>query len=239
MAPWENPAEGMGGANLKILVVEDDPALAGSLCRGLREERYVVEHAKDGEEALWAAKGGGFDLVILDLLLPRVPGIEVCRRLRREGSRVPVLMLTALDATDEVVAGLDAGANDYMSKPFSLAELLARVRAATRSGAPAAAVIEIGDLAVDRAARAVRIGGAPLELTTKEFQLIEILALHAGSALSRARIGAALWEHDEEPDSNALEVYVGTLRRALGTGPRRPSIHTMRGFGYVLRGPGA
>jgi DNA-binding response OmpR family regulator len=220
---------------MKILVVEDEPVLADALRRGFTEERYVVDVAHDGEEALWAAKGGGYDLVILDLLLPRLPGLEVCRRLRSSGNRVPVLMLTALDATDDVVAGLDAGANDYMTKPFAFRELAARVRAALRRPASVGSVTNIGALSVDSAARSASVGDVALELTTKEFQLLEFLVARAGTAVARSRLIETLWAHDDEPDSNALEVYVANLRRKIGRAAGRPRIETIRGFGYVLR----
>jgi DNA-binding response OmpR family regulator len=223
---------------LRILVVEDEPALADALRRGLVEERYAVEVARDGDEALWAANGGGFDLIVLDLLLPGLPGLEVCRRLRRAGNRVPILVLTAMDSTEDVVAGLDAGANDYMTKPFAFRELLARIRAATRPRAAEGAVLRVGALSVDTAARAASVDGVPLPLTSKEFQLLETLAAHPGTATSRDRLASAIWAHDDAPDSNALEVYAANLRRKIGRGRGRPVLAAIRGFGYVLRADG-
>lgn len=220
---------------MRILVAEDEPALADALQRGLTEERHVVDVARDGDEALWAVQGGAYDLVILDLLLPGLPGLEVCRRLRRGGNRVPILMLTALDATDDVVAGLDAGATDYMTKPFAFRELAARVRAALRGATSEGSLARVGELVIDSAAHKAVVEGAELELTAKQYQLLEFLVAHVGTAVSRTRLTEVLWAHDDAPDSNALEVYMAMLRRKIGRGPGRPTIETIRGFGYVLR----
>jgi DNA-binding response OmpR family regulator len=220
---------------MRILVVEDETALAAALRRGLEEELFAVDVVADGEEALWAARSGAYDLVILDLLLPRVSGMDVCRKLRREGAAVPILMLTARDSTRDVVGGLDAGANDYLTKPFAFEELLARVRALLRTTVVArASVVEVGDLRVDTKAHRVSRAGDEIELTAKEFQLLEYLAVHAGEVVSKDRLAGALWAHDCEPDSNAIEVYVAHLRRKIDRG-RAPLLVTVRGAGYVLR----
>jgi DNA-binding response OmpR family regulator len=221
---------------VKILVVEDERALADALRAGLTDERYAVDVAHDGEEGLWAARSGSYDAVVLDLLLPKLSGIDVCRRLRAERLFVPILMLTAMDTTRDVVAGLDAGANDYLAKPFAFEELLARLRAMLRAAArDQSSVMEIGDLRIDTAAHAVMRAGRSVELTAKEFQLLEFLARRRGEVVSKERLAEALWAHDCEPDSNALEVYVANLRRKLELG----LLQTVRGAGYVLRDGGA
>ena len=221
---------------MRVLVVEDEAALADALRAGLTDERYAVDVARDGEEGLWAARTGAYDVIVLDLLLPKLPGLEVCRRLRAERSFVPILMLTAMDTTRDVVTGLDAGANDYLAKPFAFEELLARLRALLRASArDQSSVMEIGDLRIDTAAHAVSRAGRVVELTAKEFQLLEFLARHRGEVVSKERLAEALWAHDCEPDSNAIEVYVANLRRKL----ELASLHTVRGAGYVLRDGGA
>ena len=221
---------------MRILVVEDEKALAAALRRGLEDELYAVDVVHDGEEALWAGRSGTYDAVILDLMLPRLSGMEVCRRLRREGSKVPVLMLTARDATADVVLGLDAGANDYLTKPFAFEELLARVRALVRATASARGiVIEVGDVRIDTVAHRVSLGGDDIELTAKEYQLLEYLAVHRGEIVSKGRLAEALWSHDCEPDSNAIEVHVARVRRKIDRGHDGTLIRTIRGAGYVLR----
>jgi DNA-binding response OmpR family regulator len=224
---------------VRILVVEDEAALADALRAGLTDERYAVDVARDGEEGLWAARSGVYDAIVLDRMLPKLPGIDVCRRLRAERSQVPILMLTAMDTTRDVVAGLDAGANDYLVKPFAFEELLARLRALLRAtSADRTSAIEVGDLRIDTAAHTVTRAGEAVELTTKEFQLLEFLARRRGEVVSKERLSEALWPHDCEPDSNALEVYVANLRRKLERGRTQPLLHTVRGAGYVLREPG-
>ncbi len=223
---------------MRILVVEDEAPIAAALRTGLEDELYAVDVARDGEEAVWAARSGAYDLLILDLMLPRLSGMEACRRLRREGVAVPILMLTAKDATRDVVAGLDAGANDYVTKPFAFEELLARVRTLLRgAGAARSSVVEVGDLRIDTAGRRVSRGGDEIALTAKEYQLLECLALHKDEVLSKERLAAALWAHDCEPDSNAIEVYVAHLRRLVDSGRAAPLLRTVRGAGYVLRTP--
>ncbi len=215
----------------RLLIVEDEVALASALARGLREESYSVDVCHDGEEGLWAALGKEIELVILDLQLPRLPGLELCRRLRQAGRKVPVLMLTARDTTADVVAGLDAGAHDYLKKPFAFDELLARIRALLRLHTPACgAELEFGDLRLNLAARRVFRAGTELSLTVKELQILECLALHAGQVVSRDRLAETAWERDCLPDSNVIEVYIRNLRRKLGAA----RIRTLRGAGYML-----
>lgn len=219
----------------RVLIVEDEPRLARSLQVGLTDEAYVVDVAADGEEALWFASSGNHDAVVLDLRLPKLGGLEVCRRLRARGVSIPILMLTACDTTDDIVAGLDAGGDDYMTKPFELAELLARLRALLRRGSGgSSAVLRVADLELDTAMRAVRHEGRPLALTNMEYRLLEFLMLHAGSVQSRDRIAAALWSDETGPDSNVLEVLVSGLRRKLHDGSDRQLLQTRRGVGYVL-----
>ena len=219
----------------RLLLVEDEERLARSLEIGLREEGYVVDRAADGVEAIWRAQSQLHDGVILDLRLPRLGGLEVCRRLRARGDRTPILILTACDATADVVAGLDRGADDYLTKPFDFAELLARVRALIRRGsAGAAARLRLDDLELDTAARRVFRGGREIVLTGLEFRLLEFLLLHAGAVQSRGRIAAALWDDELGPDSNVLEVLVSNLRRKLDRGATTPLLHTRRGAGYFV-----
>jgi len=222
----------------RVLVVEDEPCLARSLRVGLSDEDYVVDVAFDGEEALWFLASGHHDLVVLDLRLPKLSGLEVCRRLRAKGAGVPVLMLTACDNTADVVAGLDAGGDDYLTKPFALAELLARLRALLRRGARTeAAVLRLGDLEIDLAARVARHAGLALPLTNMEYRLLEFLMLHRGSVQNRDRIAAALWREATGPDSNVLEVLVSGLRRKLKATSVCHLLQTRRGMGYVLAEP--
>ena len=221
----------------RILIVEDEPQLARALASGLAAASHTVDVVGDGEAGLAVAANGRAEVVLLDVLLPRLSGLDVCRRLRAAGSRVPVLMLTARDATEDVVAGLDAGANDYLTKPFAFAELLARIRSLLRSDSSArTAELSLADLVLDTAAHTVKRGGAALALTQKEFQLLATLVQHQGNVVPRQRLIDSLWHGDSSPDSNALEVHVATLRKKLdGLGPRL--LHTVRGFGYVMREP--
>ncbi|MEZ6197057.1 MAG: response regulator transcription factor [Planctomycetota bacterium] len=224
----------------RVLRVEDDERLARSLVTGLRDEGYVVDHAADGEEALWQIAAGGHDLVVLDLRLPVVDGLEVCRRTRAAGTTVPILILTAADTTTDVVGGLDQGADDYLAKPFALAELLARLRALLRRGGAAPkATVEIGDLVIDLEARRVRRGGREIALSALEFRLLEQLARHPGAVQSRDRLTTALWEDRVGPDSNVLEVLVSKLRRKIDDGADTRLLRTRRGQGYVLGGADA
>lgn len=224
----------------RILLVEDEAPLARARAQGLRDERYAVDVADNGEDGLWAARGGEHDLLVLDLQLPRLPGLEVCRRLRADGCRLPILMLTARDTTADIVTGLDAGANDYLVKPFAFAELLARLRALLRLGTDAAgAVLTAGDLRLDARGHRVWRGSTEIALTNKELQLLEYLLRHKGKVVARQKLVAALWEHDDDPESNALEVHVASLRRKIDRGAQVPLLHTVRGAGYVLREPGA
>ena len=220
---------------MRVLVVEDDPRLARLIAKGLREAAYAVDVVGDGEAALYQAAVNEYAAIVLDVVLPGRSGFEVCRALRARGSRVPVLMLTARDAIEDRIAGLDVGADDYLVKPFAFGELLARLRALTRR-APVLlpSVIAVGDLTIDTRAQRVARGGEPIALTTKEYALLEHLARNAGTVLSRADIVAHVWDDNHDPLTNAIEVYVKRLRRKIDR-PGEPSlIETRRGAGYML-----
>ena len=217
-------------------MVDDEPAVREAVRRALRLEGYSVDIAPDGDEALSAIASQPPDAVVLDVLMPGIDGLEVCRRLRQAGDRTPVLMLTARDAVADRVAGLDAGADDYLVKPFALEELLARVRALLRrSGSVAADVLRFADLSLDPRTYEVRRGERRLELTRTEFLLLELFLMHPRRVLPRSMIFERVWGYDFGPTSNSLEVYVGYLRRKTEAGGEPRLIHTVRGVGYVLR----
>ncbi len=225
-----------GNGRPRILIVEDDKAIRESLERALRLEDYAVALAGDGAKGLEAAKDPALDLIILDVMMPYVDGLTMCRELRRRGVATPVLMLTARDEVGDRVAGLDAGADDYLVKPFALEELLARLRALLRrSTAPAGRVLRVGDLEMDPAARTVHRGDRQIDLTKTEFDLLELLVEHAGVVLSRDQIYEHVWGYDFATSSNSLDVYVGYLRRKTESGGEPRLIHTVRGVGYVAR----
>lgn len=247
-------AMGDGGA-ARVLVVDDEPALREALQSSLEFEGYRVGVAPDGQEALAVLAREPYELVLLDVMMPRLDGLTACRRLRAAGNHVPVLMLTARDAVGDRVSGLDAGADDYLVKPFELDELLARVRALLRRGALAAsaapggggpggpggpggsgdAVLACGDLRMDTAGREVTRAGGRLELTRTEYLLLELFMLHPRQVLTREQILSEVWGFDFEPSSNSLDVYIMYLRRKTEAGGRPRLIHTVRGVGYVLR----
>jgi two-component system, OmpR family, response regulator MprA len=208
-----------------------------SLRRALELEGYDVELAADGEEALERlAQNGEPDAVVLDILMPRMDGLEVCRRLRREGHRLPVLMLTARDEVENRVAGLDAGADDYVTKPFALEELLARLRALLRrTTSGSGEVLRFGDLELDPKTREVRRAGEPIDLTRTEFSLLELFLLNPRQVLTRSVIFERVWGYDFGFSSNSLDVYIGYLRRKTEAGDRPRLIQTVRGVGYALR----
>ena len=220
----------------RILVVDDEPAVRTSLDRALRLAGYDVALAEDGAAALDVLRAGGQDAVVLDVAMPGVDGLEVCRRLRAAGDRTAVLMLTARDAVDDRVAGLDAGADDYLVKPFALRELQARLRALLRRTEPGdAEVLALADLVMDLPAHAVRRGDRAIELTRTEFALLRLLLEHPGQVLTRSVIFERVWGYDFGATSNTLGVYVGYLRRKLEAGGEPRLLHTVRGLGYVLR----
>jgi two-component system copper resistance phosphate regulon response regulator CusR len=219
---------------MRVLLAEDDQYLSAMLAKGLREHAYAVDVAGDGEDAVYQAAVNDYDLVILDVLMPKRDGFEVCRDLRRRGMKAPVLMLTAKDEVADRVEGLDAGADDYLAKPFDFGELLARLRALLRRGHDVRPEeIVVGDLVVDTRGQVARRGGKILPLTTKEYALLEYLARNAGRVVGRADICAHVWDDNHDPFSNAIEVYINRLRRKVDGG-FAPLIHTRRGAGYLL-----
>ena len=221
----------------RLLVVADDRAVRESLRRALALEGYEVDLAVDGAEALARVAAASPDAIVLDVLMPDVDGLAVCRRLREAGNRVPVLMLTARESVGDRVAGLDSGADDYLVKPFALDELLARLRALLRRGDAAAPgdALHFSDLSLDTATREVRRGERPIELTRTEFNLLELFLRNPRQVLTRSLIFERVWGYDFGPMSNSLEVYVGYLRRKTEEGGERRLIHTARGVGYALR----
>jgi len=221
---------------MRVLVVEDETKMAGLLKRGLEEEGYAVDVAGEGGEAVWLATENPYDAVVLDVMLPDLDGFEVCRRLREAGRWSPVLMLTARDGVVDRVSGLDAGADDYLTKPFAFAELLARIRALIRRGTPSRPPILVaGDLTLDPATRRVARGDVAVDLTAKEFALLEYLMRHPGEVLSRTRLIEHLWDFAYEGGSNVVDVYVRYLREKIDRPFQRDTIETVRGAGYRLR----
>ncbi len=224
----------------KVLVVDDDPAIRTSLSRALVLEGYTVETANDGNAALSQVISFEPDVIVLDLMMPNVDGLSVCRVLRSEGNRIPILMLTARTETSDRVAGLDAGADDYLGKPFALEEMLARVRALMRrwkqpGEESSGDVLELEDLTIDIASRSVRRAGRVIDLSKTEFDLLELLVRNKGIVLEHSTIYDRIWGYDFGPDSKNLAVYIGYIRRKVDTDGMSPLIHTVRGFGYVAR----
>jgi two-component system, OmpR family, response regulator len=224
---------------VRVLIVEDDIPLASALRRGLRAEGMVADVAVKGEDALWMASSAEFDAVVLDVMLPGIDGFETCRRLRDEGVWTPIIMLTARDAVEDRVQGLDAGADDYLVKPFSLAELLARLRALARRGpVERPPVLEVGDLRLDPATREVHRGDAAIALSAKEFALLEAFMRRPGEVLTQLQLLEHAWDYDYENRSNVVEVYVRYLREKVDRPFGLKSIETVRGAGYRLRKDG-
>jgi two-component system copper resistance phosphate regulon response regulator CusR len=220
---------------MRILVVEDQPNVARAVARGLREQGYAVDVAYDGVEATERLELEPYDLVILDLMLPHVDGIEVCRRLRERGATTPVLMLTARDDKQSRITGLDTGADDYLTKPFDFDELLARVRALLRrSSVYVPPSLAVGDLMLDQTRRVATRGGRQVELTTKEFSVLEYLMRNAGRIVSREELSEHVWDERFDPFSNVIEVYIARLRKKIDGNAEVRLIHTRRGAGYVL-----
>jgi two-component system response regulator MprA len=220
----------------KVLIVDDEPAVRSSLERALRAAGYEVGTAANGNEGLAQVSAFKPDAIVLDVLMPERDGLETCRYLRRDGDRTPVLMLTARDAVADRVDGLDAGADDYLVKPFALAELMARVRALLRRTEPSGPEsLEFADLVLDTGLREARRSERPIELTKTEYDLLELLMRHPRQVLTRDQIFEAVWDFDFGPTSNTLEVYVGYLRRKTEAGGEPRLIHTVRGVGYALR----
>jgi len=222
---------------MRILVVEDEPKVANFVKQGLQEDRHSVDVAGDGAEALQTLETvPAYDLIVLDLMLPKRDGFAVLRTLRERGVPTPVLVLTARDEVGDKVAGLDLGADDYLTKPFAFEEFLARVRAWLRRGtARAAPPLRVADLTLNPETRQVRRGNRAIELTTREYTLLEYFMRNAGRVLTRPMIAEHVWQLDFDSETNTIDVYVGYLRRKIDTGARPRLIHTVRGSGYVLR----
>ena len=225
---------------MRVMVVDDEPAVRHSLERALKLEGYEVSSSPDGAKALRELAIAAPDAIVLDVLMPEVDGLEVCRRLRAAGDRTPVLMLTARDAISDRVDGLDAGADDYLVKPFALEELLARLRALVRRSEPepdgsSSDALSFANLTLDPRTREVSRAGRPIEMTKTEFELLHLFMRHPRQVLTRTQIFEAVWDYDFGPRSNALEVYVGYLRRKTEAEGEPRLLHTVRGVGYALR----
>jgi len=220
---------------MRLLLVEDDARIARFVAKGLREQAYAVDVTSTGEDALYQAAVNTYDLVILDVMIPAPDGFAVCRELRKSGQRMPILMLTARDAVEDRIAGLDHGADDYLTKPFEFRELLARLRALLRrSGELRPEKIAIADLVLDTGAQTAKRAGRNITLTAKEYALLEYLVRNAGRVVRRADIAEHVWDETFDPFSNLIEVYVNRLRRKIDEDAAKPLLHTRRGVGYVL-----
>jgi two-component system copper resistance phosphate regulon response regulator CusR len=220
---------------MRILVVEDEPRMANVIARGLREQSYAVDVAPDGINGLYQASINDYDVIVLDVLLPHRDGYEVCRELRQRGNTTPVLMLTARATVDDRITGFDAGADDYLTKPFSFRELLARIRALLRRDSQLRPdVLEIADLVVDSASHRVVRANKEVQLTAKEYALLEYLARRRGQLVSRSEIAAHVWDDSFDPFSNTIEVYMNRLRKKIDGDHATKLLHTRRGEGYIL-----
>ncbi len=222
-------------ANMRILLVEDEPRMANVIAKGLREQSYAVDVAEDGETGLYQTSINDYDLIVLDVLLPHRDGYEVCRELRTRGDATPILMLTARATVDDRLTGFEAGADDYLTKPFSFLELLARIHALLRRDSKLRPdVLEIEDLIVDSASHRVSRARHHIELTAKEYALLEYLARRAGQLVSRSEIAAHVWDQSFDPFSNTIEVYMNRLRKKIDGNHSLKLLHTRRGEGYIL-----
>ena len=220
---------------MRILIAEDDHKMANVIQRGLREAGHAVDVSATGDEALTRARSGPYEVLVLDIMLPGRNGLDVCRELRSEGSDIPVLMLTARDGLDDRVAGLDAGADDYLTKPFAFDELLARLRSLSRrGGAQRAPILRHGDLAMDPAAHTTTLAGEPVELTIRELSLLEAFLERPGQVITRTYLYERVWDEHYDGLSNVVDVYIGRLRRKLSPPGRQWPLRTLRGAGYIL-----
>lgn len=223
-------------AAMRILLVEDDPGVRRFVVKGLREQAYAVDTAETGDEALYQADINTYDLIILDVMIPAPDGFEVCRRLRKTGKRMPILMLTARDAIEDRVAGLDRGADDYLTKPFEFRELLARLRALLRRATELRPPkVTVGELILDTAAQSATRAGHAISLTHKEYALLEYLVRNAGRVVSRSDIAEHVWDETFDPFSNLIEVYINRLRRKIDPDGSAELLQTRRGAGYMLK----
>lgn len=223
---------------MRLLLVEDDPRVARFVARGLQEQSYAVDVVANGNDALYQVEINDYDLVILDVMIPGMDGFAACRAIRSQGKRVPILMLTARDAVDDRITGLDSGADDYLTKPFEFVELLARLRALLRRPNDFRPLrIVVGDLTVDTASQTAQRGARSIPLTAKEYALLEYLARNSGRVVRRSEIAEHVWDETFDPFSNLIEVYVNRLRRKLGDDDSKPLLQTRRGSGYILSAP--
>ncbi|MEQ8189295.1 MAG: response regulator transcription factor [Candidatus Eremiobacterota bacterium] len=221
---------------MRVLLIEDEKKVARFISKGLTEESYAVDVAYDGEEGLFLAEVNDYDLIILDIMLPKKDGFEVLKTLRNKGVATPVIMLTARDEIESKVHGLDLGADDYMTKPFAFSELMARIRAIMRRKQEKADNrLQLGDLVIDAVTRTVTRGNKPVELTNKEYALLEYFIRNPGRVLSRTMIAEHVWDYQFDPMTNVIDVYVNYLRQKIDRGFEKKLIHTIRGVGYVIR----
>jgi DNA-binding response OmpR family regulator len=221
---------------MNLLIVEDDESVASFLKQATVEAGFVPQLADDGLDALEMAQSGNFDLILLDVMVPRMDGFEICRRLRAASVATPILIITARDLLDDKVKGLDSGADDYIVKPFQVAELLARVRALLRRGSSSPVVLRVGDLSLDPVSRQVMRAGNPISLSSTEYTLLEYLMRNAGRVLTRSMLLEHVWQYDFGGNDNVLDVYVSYLRRKIDRGYTPTLIHTVRGVGYMVSG---
>ena len=226
--------------SVHILLIEDDTEAAKFLVKGLRESGHAVDHAADGREGLFRATEGQFDLVVTDRMLPHIDGLAIIQLMRQKGITTPVLVLSALGSVDDRVRGLKAGGDDYLTKPFAFAELLARIEALSRrrSSVPETTKLRVADLELDLLARSVTRGGRDIDLTARELKLLEFLMRRAGQVVTRTMLLEGVWDLHFDPQSNLIDVHISRLRQAIDRGSDRPLIHTVRGSGYVLRTEG-
>jgi DNA-binding response OmpR family regulator len=223
---------------MRILIVEDEKRIADFVARGLKEEHFAVDIAYDGEEGLYLAEINPYDLMIFDIMLPKLNGVDICRKLRSKKINTPILMLTARAAVKDKVMGLNAGADDYLTKPFSFEELLARVKVLLRRLTPnKTSFLKVADLELNQLNYEVKRAGKPIVVTAKEFVLLEYLMLHAGQVISRSMISEHVWNEQFDSMSNVIDVHVRNLRNKIDDGYKKKLIHTLRGSGYVLKNP--
>ena len=221
---------------MRILVVEDDKKVAGFIKKGLEEETYAVDVAYDGEDGLHLGVEGQYDLIILDIMLPKIDGLEVLSQLRDQGSDAPILLLTAKDAVDDRVAGLNKGADDYLTKPFAFSELLARVRVLLRRGkAEVKTILQISDLTLDLVSHKVNRGGDEIELTGKEYSLLEYFMRNQEKVLTRTMIAEHVWDYNFDTFTNVIDVYINHLRKKIDKGRESKLLYTLRGVGYIMK----
>ena len=221
---------------MRILIIEDEKKVAGFIKKGLEEETYAIDVAHDGEEGLHLGSEGQYDLIILDIMLPKVDGLEILSQLRNQGSDVPILLLTAKDAVDDRVTGLNKGADDYLTKPFAFSELLARVRVLLRRGkAEVKTILQVDDLTLDLVSHKVDRGGDEIELTGKEYSLLEYFMRNQDKVLTRTMIAEHVWDYNFDTFTNVIDVYINHLRKKIDKGRQNKLLHTLRGVGYIMK----